>query len=83
MSTLYTDIPLPKYSDQAKTCVRQIPKAAKSYITDMFPIVKWLPHYNTVWLTGDLIAAITAGSLVIPQGIAYGEFYPQLKLNII
>ncbi|KAI8875911.1 sulfate permease [Backusella circina FSU 941] len=73
MSTLYADTPLPTYSDQAKACVQNIPKAAKSYVKGLFPIVRWLPNYNTVWLTGDLIAAVTAGSLIIPQGIAYAK----------
>ncbi|XP_046856646.1 sodium-independent sulfate anion transporter-like isoform X2 [Xenia sp. Carnegie-2017] len=36
------------------------------------PIVKWLPKYNLQSLQSDLIAGITVGLMVIPQGLAYG-----------
>ncbi|KAI9263719.1 sulfate transporter family-domain-containing protein [Sporodiniella umbellata] len=71
MSTFYADIPLPTYTQQAQKQVRDLPHCAKSYIQDMFPIVHWLPKYNWIWFSGDLIAAITVGTLVIPQSLAY------------
>ena len=37
-----------------------------------FPIVKWLPKYTWHSLQCDLIAGITVGLMVIPQGLAYG-----------
>lgn len=30
-------------------------------------------HYNLGWLTGDLIAGITVGAVVVPQGMAYAR----------
>ena len=36
------------------------------------PITKWLPNYNWAFLQSDLIAGITIGLMVIPQGLAYG-----------
>ena len=36
------------------------------------PIVKWLPNYTWHSLQCDLIAGITVGLMVIPQGLAYG-----------
>lgn len=36
------------------------------------PIVKWLPNYKWHSLQCDLIAGITVGLMVIPQGLAYG-----------
>lgn len=36
------------------------------------PIAKWLPSYSWHFLQCDLIAGITVGLMVIPQGLAYG-----------
>jgi len=36
-----------------------------------FPIADWLPKYNLEDGVSDLIAGITVGLTVIPQGIAY------------
>ncbi|KAH8263339.1 hypothetical protein KR044_007579 [Drosophila immigrans] len=35
------------------------------------PILKWLPKYNRSDALGDLIAGLTVGLTVIPQGLAY------------
>lgn len=35
------------------------------------PIVSWLPKYNRSDALGDLIAGLTVGLTVIPQGLAY------------
>ncbi len=37
----------------------------------VFPIVAWLPGYKWANLKNDLIAGITVGTLLIPQGMAY------------
>lgn len=39
----------------------------KSYI----PILSWLPSYKKEFLKGDLIAGLTVGVMLIPQGMAY------------
>lgn len=39
----------------------------KNYI----PALDWLPNYNKKWLRGDLIAGLTVGVMLIPQGMAY------------
>jgi sodium-independent sulfate anion transporter 11 len=39
-----------------------------SYLKSLFPFVEWLPRYNTQWLIGDLVAGITVGAVVVPQG---------------
>ncbi|KAI8889741.1 hypothetical protein K501DRAFT_237931 [Backusella circina FSU 941] len=71
MSTLYIDTPPPKYKDIVKEQIQLIPSRAKSYGKNMFPIVDWLPKYNLVWLTGDIISALTVGILIFPQAFAY------------
>ncbi|KAL1915203.1 uncharacterized protein VTP21DRAFT_7479 [Calcarisporiella thermophila] len=47
--------------------------ALTNYLIGLFPIATWLPHYNFTWLTGDLIAGITIGCVVVPQGMAYAR----------
>jgi len=48
---------------------------SKSCSTKFFksrlPILQWLPSYNTESAISDLIAGVTVGLTVIPQGIAY------------
>ncbi|KAI0532046.1 sulfate permease [Xylaria digitata] len=41
------------------------------YISSLFPFFQWIFHYNLTWLLGDLIAGITVGFVVVPQGMAY------------
>ncbi|KAK3671281.1 hypothetical protein LTR78_008916 [Recurvomyces mirabilis] len=43
------------------------------YVKSLFPFVHWLPFYNTTWLAGDLVAGITIGAVVVPQGMAYAQ----------
>ena len=40
-------------------------------IKKIIPIVDWLPNYQKSLFKGDLIAGITVGIILIPQGIAY------------
>ncbi|CAG0923781.1 unnamed protein product [Notodromas monacha] len=37
------------------------------------PVISWLPKYTSVDFIGDLIAGITVGFTIIPQGIAFAE----------
>ncbi len=37
----------------------------------IFPIIDWLLNYKKEWLKGDLVAGLTVGIMLIPQGIAY------------
>ncbi|TFK26439.1 high affinity sulfate permease [Coprinopsis marcescibilis] len=47
--------------------------AVQTYLISLFPIIQWLPRYNFGWLSGDLIAGITVGMVVIPQGMSYAQ----------
>lgn len=35
------------------------------------PILEWFPTYEKKWLTPDVLAGITVGVMLIPQGMAY------------
>jgi SulP family sulfate permease len=40
-------------------------------IKKIIPILEWLPKYNSSLFKDDLVAGITVGIILIPQGIAY------------
>lgn len=40
-------------------------------IQNLIPILDWLPKYKRSQLLGDILAGITVGIVLIPQGIAY------------
>ncbi|KAJ2005106.1 hypothetical protein GGI04_002375 [Coemansia thaxteri] len=46
---------------------------ASAYIKSLFPILTWIYRYNWTWLVGDLVAGITVGVVVVPQGMAYAK----------
>lgn len=43
----------------------------KHYFRSLFPFWNWIFHYNLTWLFGDVVAGVTVGFVVIPQGMAY------------
>ncbi|KAJ4310601.1 hypothetical protein N0V94_008358 [Neodidymelliopsis sp. IMI 364377] len=45
--------------------------AFKRYLRSLFPFLDWIFHYNLTWLFGDVVAGVTVGFVVIPQGMAY------------
>lgn len=54
-----------------------------NYFIRLFPFLKWIHRYNLQWATGDLIAGITIGAVVVPQGMSYArlaELPPQYGL---
>ncbi len=40
-------------------------------IKSYFPIFEWISSYQKSWLKADILAGITVGVMLIPQGIAY------------
>ena len=49
------------------------PSEFGQYCLDLIPFTRWIHRYNLQWLIGDLIAGITVGAVVVPQGMAYAE----------
>ncbi|KAJ3562969.1 hypothetical protein NP233_g9243 [Leucocoprinus birnbaumii] len=45
----------------------------KAYLLSLFPILTWIHRYNIGWLTGDVIAGLTVGIVVVPQGMSYAQ----------
>ncbi|KAK3309563.1 sulfate transporter family-domain-containing protein [Chaetomium strumarium] len=48
-------------------------KESYHYVLSLFPFVSWIGHYNAQWFLGDLVAGITIGAVVVPQGMAYAK----------
>ncbi|EXJ82455.1 SulP family sulfate permease [Capronia epimyces CBS 606.96] len=44
-----------------------------TYFRNLFPFTRWILRYNLQWLIGDLVAGITVGAVVVPQGMAYAK----------
>lgn len=44
-----------------------------TYLRNLFPFTRWIMRYNLQWLIGDLVAGITVGCVVVPQGMAYAK----------
>ena len=40
-------------------------------LSDYIPAINWIPKYASAQLKGDLIAGLTVGVMLIPQGMAY------------
>lgn len=43
----------------------------KKTFSQYLPVLSWLPTYNPKWLRGDIVAGLTVGVMLIPQGMAY------------
>lgn len=43
------------------------------FVRNLLPFIHWIGHYNLQWLAGDLVAGITVGCVVVPQGMAYAS----------
>ncbi|ODV60105.1 sulfate permease [Ascoidea rubescens DSM 1968] len=52
---------------------RSFGTAVKDYLISLFPISRWILHYNSTWLYSDLIAGITVGSVIVPQSMSYAQ----------
>ncbi|KAJ3883800.1 sulfate transporter family-domain-containing protein [Lentinula edodes] len=46
---------------------------AINYVLGLFPIIGWISRYNLGWLTGDVIAGLTVGIVLVPQGMSYAQ----------
>ncbi|KDQ59482.1 hypothetical protein JAAARDRAFT_713540 [Jaapia argillacea MUCL 33604] len=57
--------------------VRDLSKNPKQdfihYLRSLFPILGWIHRYNLGWLTGDVIAGLTVGMVVVPQSMSYAQ----------
>ncbi|KAI0463795.1 hypothetical protein LJB42_002801 [Komagataella kurtzmanii] len=45
----------------------------KDYLISLFPILRWILHYNLKWFYSDLIAGVTVGCVMVPQSMSYAQ----------
>ncbi|KAH7916027.1 sulfate transporter family-domain-containing protein [Hygrophoropsis aurantiaca] len=60
-------------NDYVKNKGRNPKREAINYLTSLFPIIGWITRYNFGWLTGDLIAGLTVGMVLVPQSMSYAQ----------
>ncbi|RDB24002.1 putative sulfate permease C3H7.02 [Hypsizygus marmoreus] len=66
-------VPVVSSADWVKQYATNPKRHVIDYLLGLFPILTWLPRYNFGWLTGDLIAGLTVGMVVVPQGMSYAQ----------
>ena len=47
------------------------PQKRKRTLKSFFPILEWLPKYQSTWFRLDVIAALTLWALLVPEAMAY------------
>lgn len=65
--------PEPRVLDWGKNLVSHPVQKAGNYVASLFPIARWILHYNGKWLYGDLVAGITVGVVLVPQSMSYAS----------
>ncbi|KAJ3121440.1 hypothetical protein HK098_003668 [Nowakowskiella sp. JEL0407] len=61
------------YGRKSKNVAKNFPQLAKDYVVSIFPLFQWIRRYNLTWFTGDIIAAVTVGLLILPQALAQAK----------
>ncbi|KAJ4240442.1 hypothetical protein NW757_012407 [Fusarium falciforme] len=72
-SDLKTDVTWNRAARLGASGARSLPSGTVQYLADKLPIIGWLPRYNPRWLVSDLIAGLTLGLMLIPQGLSYAK----------
>lgn len=70
---LRTDVTWNKAIQLTIQGAKALPSASARYMIEKVPIVGWLPRYNHRWLLNDVIAGLTLGLMLIPQGLSYAK----------
>ncbi|KAE9396190.1 sulfate permease [Gymnopus androsaceus JB14] len=64
-------VPVVSVKDWTSQFSKSPVRPAINYVRRLFPILGWITRYNLGWLAGDLIAGITVGIVLVPQGMSY------------
>ncbi|KAG0001871.1 hypothetical protein BGZ80_010267 [Entomortierella chlamydospora] len=67
------DRELKEFGRSAVSWLKALPSNGPRLITERLPIIKWLPKYNRGWALRDIVAGITVGLIVVPQGMSYAK----------
>ncbi|KAG0238485.1 sulfate transporter family-domain-containing protein [Mortierella sp. GBAus27b] len=67
------DRELKEYGRSVVSWLKAFPSNVPRYVVERLPIIKWLPKYNRSWALRDVVAGITVGLIVVPQGMSYAK----------
>ncbi|KAJ7219064.1 sulfate permease [Mycena pura] len=66
-------VPYISTKDYLGRYVRDPRRPVVNYLLGLFPILSWIGRYNLGWLSGDVIAGLTVGMVLVPQGMSYAQ----------
>ncbi|KAJ7752081.1 sulfate transporter family-domain-containing protein [Mycena metata] len=66
-------VPYVSSKDFVGPYIRDPRRPIRDYLLSLFPILSWISRYNLTWLTGDLIAGLTVGMVLVPQSMSYAQ----------
>ncbi|KAF8940790.1 sulfate transporter family-domain-containing protein [Dissophora ornata] len=67
------DRELKEFGHSVVNWFKAFPSNAPRYLYERLPIIKWVPKYNRGWALRDVVAGITVGLIVVPQGMSYAK----------
>ncbi|KUI63473.1 hypothetical protein VM1G_10299 [Cytospora mali] len=70
---LRTDVTWNRVGRLTITGAKALPSTSVQYLIDKVPIGSWLPRYDPRWIVNDVIAGLTLGLMLIPQGLSYAS----------
>lgn len=56
-----------------KECFPCVASPLNYFLLDRLPILKWIRSYTVKFAIRDVIAGLTVGLMVLPQGLAYAR----------
>ena len=65
--------PLSHTQFELQECFPCVFKPLHYFVLDRFPFLRWGLQYNVRWLLADVVAGLTVGLMVVPQGLAYAK----------
>ncbi|KAI8992281.1 sulfate transporter family-domain-containing protein [Pilobolus umbonatus] len=71
--SIIIDYEEPSLKQESKKFIRNVPSYTRHYLIQLFPIARWIHRYNLVWFVSDLIAGLTVGIVIVPQGMGYAK----------
>ncbi|KAJ7684959.1 sulfate transporter family-domain-containing protein [Mycena polygramma] len=66
-------VPYISTKDYLGRFVKDPRRPVANYLLSLFPILSWITRYNFGWFTGDLVAGLTVGMVLVPQGMSYAQ----------
>ncbi|PPQ64651.1 hypothetical protein CVT26_002741 [Gymnopilus dilepis] len=66
-----TNVPVASTVEYSSRIFQNPVQRLHDYVLSLFPIITWIGKYNLGWFTGDLIAGLTVGIVLVPQGMSY------------